>query len=82
VAKKKSATVVVDPNTGQRFVLQDLPIGAWPGGGAPKIVFECSVCKGRFTPDEWRGSCPGCAKKAAEKKDESKHRRRWTLTED
>ena len=84
VTKKKSATVVVDPNTGQRFVLQDLPIGSWPGGSAPKIVFECSVCKGRFPPDEWKSGCPGCAKKAKEDKEKegAKHKRRWTLTED
>ena len=82
MAKRKSLTVQ-DANTGERFVLQDLPIGSWPSGTAPKIVFECSVCKGRFTPEEWRGACPGCAKKAEHKPPEApKHKRRWTLTED
>ena len=79
VGKRKSVTVR-DVNTGELYVLQDLPIAGWPGGSAPKIVYECGVCKGRFPPEEWRNGCPGCAKKV---KDEAgKHKRRWTLTED
>ncbi len=81
MGKPKSITVQ-DANTGELYVLQDLPISAWPGGSAPKVVFECSVCKGRFPPDEWKSGCPGCAKKAKDEKDGSKHKKRWTLTED
>ncbi len=81
MGKPKSITVR-DANTGELYLLQDLPIAGWPGGSAPRVVFECSVCKGRYTPDEWRGACPGCAKKAKDSADASKHKKRWTLTED
>jgi hypothetical protein len=81
VGKPKSVTVR-DANTGELYVLQDLPIAGWPTGTAPKVVFECGVCKGRFPPEEWRGGCPGCAEKAKKKDEGGKHKRRWTLTED
>jgi hypothetical protein len=76
---KRKAITVRDANTGELYILQDLPISGWPGGAAPQVVFECGVCKGRFPPEEWKHGCPGCAKKA---KDEPKHKRRWTVTED
>jgi hypothetical protein len=83
VAKSKSVTVQ-DVNTGDLYQLIDIPIGSWPGGSAPKVVYECGVCHGRFAPDEWKAGCPGCAKKAKEDKEKegAKHKRRWTLTED
>lgn len=57
------ATEVEDPNTGERYMMYALPVGGWPG--APRIVYECPVCHGRFPPDEWTRGCPGCAKAAA-----------------
>jgi hypothetical protein len=55
------ATEVEDPNTGERYLMYSLPIG-WPG--APRIVYECPTCHGRFPPDAWSAGCPGCAEAA------------------
>jgi hypothetical protein len=82
VSKKPGVTTVQDANTGELYLLYDLDVAAWPGGGAPKLVYECSVCKGRFPPEEWKSGCPGCAKKAKEKAEEKSHKKKWTLTED
>ncbi len=70
------ATEVEDPNTGQRYWMYSLPITGWPG--APRIVYECPTCKGRFSPEDWTRGCPGCAKTAAEarKDGERKDKRR------
>jgi hypothetical protein len=59
------ATEVVDPNTGQRYLMYTLPTGSWPT--QPQIVYECPTCKGRFPPIEWTRGCPGCAKATADK---------------
>ena len=72
------ATEVVDPNTGQRYLMYSLPAGGWPN--SPLIVYECPTCKGRFPPIEWTSGCPGCAKAAAEAahgdKGKKKHKKR------
>jgi hypothetical protein len=72
--------------TGEMYLMYDLPIASWPAGGAPRIVYECPACRGRFPPDDWKSGCPGCAKKAKEDKEKAekkaKHRRSWTLTQD
>jgi hypothetical protein len=64
------ATEVVDPNTGQRYLMYTLPTGAWPS--QPQIVYECPTCHGRYPPDEWTRGCPGCAKSAKEKAEKDK----------
>ena len=49
---------VEDPNSGQRYLMYRLPIAAWPC--APRIVYECQSCRGRFDASQWTGGCPDC----------------------
>ncbi len=51
--------VVEDPNTGQRYLMYALPVGTWPA--SPRVVYECSSCRGRFAPADWSHGCPDCS---------------------
>ena len=51
--------MVEDAETGERYLMYALPIGAWPA--SPRVVYECSKCGGRFSPAEWSGDCPDCS---------------------
>ena len=81
---KSGVRTVQDAKTGELYLMYDLPMGAWPGGaGAPRLVYECGKCHGRFAPEEWTSGCPGCAKKAKEDKDKAEKKgQRWTLTQE
>jgi hypothetical protein len=85
VVAKSKAKIVQDARTGEQFLMYDIDIASWPGASsAPKVVYECGVCHGRFPPEEWKAGCPGCAKKAkdAEAADKAKPKRKWTLSEE
>ncbi len=49
---------VEDPQTGQRYLMFNLPISVWPG--PTYVVYECPTCRGRYPPPEWSHGCPGC----------------------
>ncbi|HEY5411498.1 MAG TPA: hypothetical protein VIJ94_12310 [Caulobacteraceae bacterium] len=49
---------VEDPQTGQRYLMYRLRIGAWPG--SPLVVYECPSCRARCSPDDWSGACRSC----------------------
>ena len=49
---------VEDPQTGQRYLMYRLPIGAWPI--APRVVYECPSCLARVSPSDWSGHRPKC----------------------
>lgn len=61
-------TEVEDPDSGQRYLMYNLPLSAWPG--SPRFVYECPTCHGRFEPAQWCGGCPDCtgAKKRKKKR--------------
>ena len=50
--------LVEDPDTGDRYLMYPLRISAWPG--APRIVYECPTCQGRWPAADWSHGCPGC----------------------
>ncbi len=52
-------SLVEDPQTGERYLMYALPIGVWPA--APRVVYECSVCKCRSKPADWSNGCPDCS---------------------
>ena len=74
---KPSVQTVRDAKTGELYLMYDIDVGAWPGCGSAKVVYECPKCHGRCPPDEWKCGCPGCAKKA-----DAKPKNKWTLTEE
>ena len=69
---KWTPSEVEDPDTGQRYLMYRLPLGAWPG--APRFVYECPTCHGRFEPAQWCGGCPDCTGPKKKRKRRRKHR--------